>query len=122
MESGHGTGVDGGYSMNLFSMVAIGLAPPPQGEGSSNLFLQLLPLAFIFLIFYFLLIRPARVKQKTMAAMLDALKTGDKVVTSAGIHGTVVALADDKVQVRIAENVKVEFSKSAIATVLEKKE
>jgi preprotein translocase subunit YajC len=86
------------------------------------LLLQFLPLALIFLIFYFLLIRPARAKQKAMQAMLESLKSGDKVITSAGIHGTVVALQDDIVQVRIADNVKVDFSKSAIVTVVGKRE
>jgi preprotein translocase subunit YajC len=75
---------------------------------------QILPLALIFGIFYFLLIRPARSKQKALQAMLDTLKPGDKVITSSGIHGTVMALAEDIIQVRIADNVKVDFSKSAI--------
>jgi preprotein translocase subunit YajC len=104
-----------------FSSLAVNLAPT-QGQGSPNLLLQFLPLALIFLIFYFLLIRPARAKQKAMQTMLDALKSGDKVITSSGIHGTVVALQDDIVQVRIADNVKVDFSKSAIVTVVGKRE
>ena len=76
--------------------------------------MQILPLALIFVVFYFLLIRPARSKQKALRAMLDTLKAGDKVITSSGIHGTVVGLSDDIVQLRIADNVKVDFSKSAI--------
>jgi len=106
----------------ILPAVELGLAPPPQREGNANFLLQTLPLAFIFLIFYFLLIRPARTKQKRMQAMLESLKAGDKVVTSAGIHGTVVALSDDVVQLRIADNVKVEFSKSAVVSVVGKRE
>ncbi len=102
--------------------VALGLAPPPAGEGGSNMFMQFLPIALIFLIFYFLLIRPARTKQKRMQAMLNAIKPGDRVITSAGIHGTVVALSDDVVQLRIADNVKVDFSKSAIVSVVGQRE
>ncbi len=94
--------------------VFLGLGAPQQGEKAPNIFVQILPLALIFVIFYFLLIRPQRARQKAMQAMLETLKPGDKVITTSGIHGTVVALADDIVQVRIAENVKVDFSKSAI--------
>jgi len=101
--------------------VELGLTPPPQGQ-NSNMLLQFLPLALIFLIFYFLLIRPARVKQRNLQAMLEALKPGDRVVTAAGIHGTVVGLSEDIVQLRIAENVKVEFSKSAVVSVVDRKE
>ena len=54
--------------------------------------------------------------------MIEALKPGDKVVTSSGMHGTVVALQDDIVQIRIAENVKVDFSKSAVVTIVGKRE
>ena len=95
--------------------VELALGAPPQGQGSPSVFVQILPLALIFVIFYFLLIRPTRAKQKAHNAMLETLKAGDKVITSSGIHGTVVGLSDDIVQIRIADNVKVEFSKSAIA-------
>lgn len=94
--------------------VFLGLGAPQQGEQAPNLFVQILPLALIFVIFYFLLIRPQRARQKATQAMLETLKPGDRVITSSGIHGTVVALADDIVQLRIAENVKVDFTKSAI--------
>ncbi|HEU5179732.1 MAG TPA: preprotein translocase subunit YajC [Candidatus Polarisedimenticolia bacterium] len=104
------------------SLVALFVTPPSQGQAGSNLLLQFLPLALIFVIFYFLLIRPARAKQKAMQTMLDALKPGDRVVTTAGMHGTVVALQDDIVQIRIAENVKVDFSKSAVVSVVGKRE
>ena len=98
----------------ILPAVELALGAPPQGQGNSSIFVQILPLALIFVIFYFLLIRPTRTKQKALQAMLETLKAGDKVVTSSGIHGTVVGLADDIVQLRIADNVKVDFSKSAI--------
>jgi preprotein translocase subunit YajC len=106
----------------IVSNLALSLTPPPQGQGSPNMLLQFLPLALIFVIFYFLLIRPARAKQKAMQTMLEGLKSGDRVITSSGIHGSVVAIQDDIVQVRIADNVKVDFSKSAIVTVVGKRE
>jgi preprotein translocase subunit YajC len=77
--------------------------------------LQFLP---IFVIIYFLLIRPQRQKQKQLDKMLKALKKGDRVLTSGGIFGTVIGVDDVKATLRIAENVKVEFSKSSIVQVM----
>ena len=74
---------------------------------------QFIPLILIFFIFYFFLIRPQQKKVKEHKAMVESLKRGDKVVTSGGITGTVERLIDnDKVEVEIAENVKVEIVKS----------
>ena len=74
---------------------------------------QFIPLILIFVIFYFFLIRPQQKKGKEHKAMVESLKRGDKVVTSGGITGTVERLIDnDKVEVEIAEKVKVEIVKS----------
>ena len=74
---------------------------------------QFIPLILIFVIFYFFLIRPQQKKVKEHKAMVESLKRGDKGVTSGGITGTVERLIDnDKVEVEIAENVKVEIVKS----------
>ena len=74
---------------------------------------QFIPLILIFVIFYFFLIRPQQKKVKEHKAMVESLKRGDKVVTSGGITGTVERLIDnDKVEVEMAENVKVEIVKS----------
>ena len=74
---------------------------------------QFIPLILIFVIFYFFLIRPQQKKVKEHKAMVESLKRGDKVVTSGGILGTVERLIDnDKVEVEITENVKVEIVKS----------
>jgi preprotein translocase subunit YajC len=69
---------------------------------------------------YFLLIAPQRKKQKEMDALVAALKTGDDVVTSGGIFGTITNVKDDRFVVRIAEGTKIEVAKSAITTVLKK--
>ena len=80
--------------------------------GGSN-FAQFIPLILIFVIFYFFLIRPQQKKVKEHKAMVENLKRGDKVVTSGGITGRVERLIDnDKVEVEIAENIKVEIVKS----------
>lgn len=91
-----------------------------QGNATGGL-VGLLPFILIFVIFYFLLIRPQqkkqRLAQKDREAMLKALKPGDKVITSGGLYGTIVAVRekDDTVQLRIAQSVSVEAERSAIA-------
>lgn len=66
-------------------------------------------------IFYFLMILPAQRRQKKTAQMLKALKTGDKVITNGGIFGTIVGLEDEAVLLRIADQVKIKVSRSAVA-------
>ena len=74
---------------------------------------QFIPLILIFVIFYFFLIRPQQKKVKEHKAMVESLKKGDKIVTSGGITGTISRVVDnDKVEVEIAENVKVEIVKA----------
>ncbi|MEJ2580945.1 MAG: preprotein translocase subunit YajC [Acidobacteriota bacterium] len=70
--------------------------------------------ALIFGVFYFLVIMPAKKQQKQKDAMVAALKKGDKIVTSGGIYGTVAAVEDQSVLLKIAENTKIRISKSAI--------
>jgi len=88
---------------------------PPGGEGQGSLLTSLLPMILIFVIFYFLLIAPARRRQKKHSEMLGSLRNGDKVITSGGIHGTVVGVSDGVVQIRIADQVKIDVAKHAIA-------
>ena len=74
---------------------------------------QFIPLILIFVIFYFFLIRPQQKKVKEHKAMVESLKKGDKIVTSGGITGTITRVIDnDKVEVEIAENIKVEVVKA----------
>ena len=88
----------------------------PGGPGQSpSIVSSLIPFALMFVIFYFLLIAPQRKKAKAHTAMLDALKAGDKVVTNGGIFGTVVGVDDQKVQLRVADQVKIDVAKHAIA-------
>jgi preprotein translocase subunit YajC len=97
------------------------MAPPEGGGGGGSMFLSLLPFLLIFFIFYLLVFRPHSKRQKETAAMLAALKQGDRVLTSGGLFGTVVGIKDDNVAViKIADQVKVEVAKSAIASVVKK--
>jgi len=80
--------------------------------------LSVAPLLFIFAIFYFLLIMPQQRRQKKWQTMLDALKTGDRVVTSGGLRGTVVTLKDDSVYLRVPpDNLRVEVTKASVMQV-----
>jgi preprotein translocase subunit YajC len=89
-----------------------------QAMPGSSFLVSFLPLILIVLIFYLLVFLPQIRKQKRHREMLNSLKKGDKVVTTGGIHGTVFKVKDDIVVCQIAENVKVDLSKSAITTKL----
>ncbi len=79
---------------------------------------SLLPFVLIPVVFYFLLMRPNQKKQQTWAAMLASLKPGDRVTTTGGIRGTIIALRDDALHIRVLpDGVKLEVVKSAIASV-----
>jgi len=73
-----------------------------------------LPYLLIFAIIYFIVILPASRRQKKLQQMIKNLKAGDKIITTGGIYGTIVGLKEDRIQVRIAENVKVEMSRNAV--------
>jgi preprotein translocase subunit YajC len=95
--------------------IAANLAAVAQAPGPAGGIGMFLPLILIMGIFYFLMIMPAQRRQKKVNEMLKNLKTGDKVITSGGIFGTIAGLDDDSVQLRIAEQVKIKISRSAIA-------
>ncbi|MBM3252987.1 MAG: preprotein translocase subunit YajC [Candidatus Omnitrophica bacterium] len=94
-----------------------------QAQGSQqmpqtvNPFLQILPILLIFFVFYFLLIRPQQKKQKAHEQMIASLKKNDEVITAGGIHGTVVNVKDATVVLKVDDNAKIEFQKSAIVQI-----
>ena len=83
-------------------------------EGQPSPMLQFLPLVVLFAVFYFLIIRPQQKTQKEHKAMIEKLDKNDEIITSGGIHGTVVGTAEKSVTIRIADNVKIEVERSAI--------
>jgi preprotein translocase subunit YajC len=89
-----------------------------QAQTPSSL-ISFLPLVFILGIFYLIVFLPARRRQKKLQEMIDGLKAGDKVVTSGGIYGTIVGFKDDRIQLRVAENVKIELSRNAVTALQE---
>ena len=80
-------------------------------------FLQFLPLVFLFVVFYFLILRPQQKKQKEHTEMLAKLDKNDEVITSGGVHATVVSVNEKTVILRIADGVKIEIEKASIQTV-----
>ena len=80
---------------------------------------QFLPIAAIILIFYFLVIAPANRQRKKTEAMLQALKKGDRVLTSGGLYGQVQSVENDVVWLKIADNVKIKVAKSAVTSLVE---
>ena len=84
-------------------------------QSSGSAFVTFLPLIAIFAIFYVMLILPQQKRQKKWQHMLSMLKNGDKVVTSGGIRGTIIALKDDAVQLRVPpDNLRIEVARSAV--------
>ncbi len=83
--------------------------------GGAGGFLSLIPFLLIFVIFYFLLIRPQQQKQKQQQTLLDAVKKGDKVVTTSGIWGTITNLGKDTVTLQIADNTKIKMQRENIS-------
>lgn len=92
-------------------------APQP---GAGSMLTSILPMVLLFAAMYFLMIAPQRKKQKAHDAMLKSLGSGDEIVTTGGIYGTITNVKDDRFVVRIADNTKIEIGKSFVTTVLNK--
>ncbi len=86
-----------------------------QGEGGGGGTSMLIMLVAIFAIFYFLMIRPESKRRKERQSMIDSLTRGDKIVTIGGLYGEIQDIHDDKIVIRIAEDLKVEVAKTAIS-------
>ncbi len=117
--------------MNTFPFnLPLLLAAPETGAagatgatgGGSNLLVMLVTFALIIGVFYFLVIRPQNKKQNEAKKMLSSLRKNDRVATIGGIRGTIVAVKEDSVVIKVDENTKIEFNKGAVSQVLERKE
>lgn len=106
----------------MFDLIsaAHAMGTPAEGGGPGNTFLSMLPIVLMFVVLWLLILRPQQKRQKAHQRLIDELEKGDEIVTSGGIHGSVVNLKDDVIVVKIAENVKVELSRSAVARVKNK--
>jgi preprotein translocase subunit YajC len=95
-------------------------SPAPSGTGSG--LLNLITFVPLLVIMYYVMIRPQMKRQKEAARLVSALKTGDRVVTSSGIHGLISNVKDTTVIVKVADNVKLEMEKSAVTNVVKSAE
>jgi preprotein translocase subunit YajC len=94
--------------------VVLAALGPASGAGPASVMTQVAFFAAIFGIFYFLLIRPQQKQRKDRDRMLSTLKKGDRVVTASGLHGTIVGINDQTVVLKVADQVKLEFDRSAV--------
>jgi preprotein translocase subunit YajC len=90
------------------------LAMAAPADSGANPWMQLVPFALVLAIFYFLILMPMQRKQKKIQQFIDALKVGDRVVTTSGIYGQITRISDKSVQIQIADKVRIEISKSAV--------
>lgn len=90
----------------------------PSGQGGPGMGAFVIQIALFIGIFYFLLIRPQQKQRRDRAALLSSVKRGDKVVTTGGLHGTVVGVNEHTVMLKVSDQVKLEFDRSAIGRVV----
>lgn len=101
----------------MFALAFANAAPAGQSAGGQSPLLSFAPLVLMFVIFYFLLIRPQQKKAKEHRALLDALKKGDQAVTAGGIHGKITAVDENVVTLEVATGVNIKVNKGHIASV-----
>ncbi len=106
--------------MILASFATMMTQAQPGQPGSGSFITALVPFILVFVIFYLLIIMPSRRKQKKHQEMVEQLKPGDKIVTSGGIHGTIMGVQQDRIEVKIAANTKIDITKNAVAVILGK--
>ena len=97
------------------------LMSPPSGPGQeSNPIMNFLPIVVIGFIFYFLIYRPQKKRQKAREELVKQVEKGDKVITASGIHGTVAQVEDTTVLLQVSDNTKIRVEKTALGTVVPK--
>lgn len=110
--------------MNMLNNLPLLMGAPAGGGaagGATSIAPTLVTFGLVFAIFYFLIIRPQNKKQKQTQEMLKSLKKGDRVVSIGGIRGTIFSIKDDTVVLKVDDNTKIQFSRSAMSQVLDKK-
>ena len=99
------------WDLGFPSLVALG-APPPGG--SQSVWIQFIPFLLVLAIFYFIILLPMKKRQQKVQSFLEALKVGDRVITSGGIYGSITKLNEQSLQLQIANNVRIEVARTAI--------
>ena len=101
----------------MFALL-VAQAPAPASPGAGSGLFGILPFVFIFVIMYYVMLRPQMRRQQEQTRLVSALKTGDRVVTSSGIHGLISNVKETTVIVKVADNVKIEMEKTAVTNVV----
>ena len=104
-------------AMTILLAAILAQAPAPTADKPPDGLNMMVMMAFFFVMMYLLMIRPQQKRQKELAAQIAATKTGDRVVTTGGIHGIIANVKEKTFVLKVADNVKIEIDKSAIATV-----
>ena len=99
-------------------MMSVQAAQPGRPQGGSFI-TALVPFILVFVIFYLLIVMPQKNRQKKHRAMVEALKPGDQIVTSGGIYGTIMGVQPDRIELKVAANVKIDITKSAVGAILD---
>jgi len=86
-----------------------------QSASTKDLLVSMLPMVAVVAVFYFLLVMPARKRQKKTDAMINSLKNGDRVITNSGIYGTIAGIKEHTFHLKIADQIKIEIAKNAVA-------
>ena len=116
-------GCTAGVGLAVFSSwVYAEKVAPAEGAKKPHFIEQMMPFVFIFLLFYFLLIRPAQKRQKSHQALVNQLKKGDSVITSSGILGVIYGLTDTFVTLEVADNVRIRVLRSQISSLSTEKD
>jgi len=97
--------------MNLIAPFVLAMAQP---QGAPSPLVQLMPIVLIVAIFFFLVVLPMRKRQSKVQAFLAALKTGDKVITSGGIYGTITRVDEGTLQLQVADKVRIDVARNAV--------
>ena len=106
--------------MSFFISDAMAQAAPAAAQQQPGLLEALFPFIILFIVFYFLLIRPQSKRAKEHKAMVSALSKGDEIISQGGVYGKITEVSEDYLQVEIADNVEVKLQRAAIASLLPK--
>jgi preprotein translocase subunit YajC len=102
-------------------MMSLQAAAPGRPQGVSFV-TALIPFALVFVIFYLLIVMPQRNRQKKHMNMVEQLKPGDQIITSGGIYGTIMGVQPDRIELKVASNVKIDITKSAVAVIVKQQQ
>ncbi len=104
----------------MFPLIPEAMAQSIAGSLTESPLFGMIPFVLIFVVFYFLLIRPQQKKQKALQQMIQNLQKGDKVITSGGVHGTIFKMGESVLTLEVAEKVRIQVDRQQVARVVEK--